>query len=603
MSQDSKYEAPKWETWSPVIINSLQLKKTAQDEFHGSCPNCGGKDRFWIKKHDGLVSVNCRQCNDFTSIADIMRGYGLLPQLGKMNGASTPIDTHSDFDNHAPYHVRKGIELLGGATLVGEDVVVPIGNASGKRVGIQTIKPDGRKLFSKGMEKEGAFCVLGGPIGGTTYIAEGYATAASVAMSTGAPCVFALDAGNLPKVAQLLIEARPSAKFIVAADNDAKGVEAAVATGLPWRAPSQAGFDWNDVHASKGPLSVKTQLAKARAKVKRNLFEPIGSLSFKSPEWLIDGVLEDQTFAVCFGSPAAGKTFVTIDMALCIAAGVDYHGMSVRQGAVFYIASEGHNGFARRASAWSKARGVPLDGLPFFKSSRSVVLTDDEQVEQLIDVINEMAARYGKPALIVVDTLARAMGAADENSTKEMGALIETVDDVRDEFNCTVLAVHHTGHGNKERARGSSSLLGAVDCEFRVEKWSDEDPLAKVEVTWTKMKDAAMPPVMNFAHLEVDLIGADLEPATSVVMTPIDSSKPRSGGKVKLTDRQRMFVQIVESIGGPEGGCGVEQVRAKFYDFLSEETPRVKRQVFGRTIEALVAKDLIEHKRDEIYLK
>ena len=107
---------------------------------------------------------------------------------------------------------------------------------------------------------------------------------------------------------------------------------------------------------------------------------------------------------------------------------------------------------------------------------------------------------------------------------------------------------------------------------------------------------------MNFAHLEVDLIGEDLEPATSVVMTPIDSSKPRAGGRVKLTDRQRMFVQIVESIGGPEGGCGIEQVRDKFYDFLTEDGDR-KRQIFGRTIEALVAKDLIELKRDEVYLK
>ena len=291
MSQDSKYEAPDWAKWSPKIINGLQLKKTAQDEFHGACPSCGGKDRFWIKRHEGLVSINCRQCNDFTSISEIMRMQDMLPRVGRANGGSTHIATYSDFDDHTPYHVRKGIELLGGAELVGEDVVVPIGNVSGKKVGAQTIKPDGRKLFSKGMEKEGAFCVLNGPIGGTTYIAEGYATAASVAMSMGAPCVFALDAGNLPKVAQLLTEERPSAKFIVAADSDEKGIAAAVETGLPWKAPSVSGQDWNDVHVSKGPLSVKSQLSKARAKAKKKLFEAIGSLSFSSPEWLIDGVL------------------------------------------------------------------------------------------------------------------------------------------------------------------------------------------------------------------------------------------------------------------------------------------------------------------------
>ena len=42
------------------------------------------------------------------------------------------------------------------------------------------------------------------------------------------------------------------------------------------------------------------------------------------------------------------------------------------QGAVFYIAGEGHSGFTRRFAAWGHDRGVPLKNALMFKSNRAV---------------------------------------------------------------------------------------------------------------------------------------------------------------------------------------------------------------------------------------
>ena len=41
-----------WDEWSSKIIAALGLKKIS-NEWHGSCPNCGGKDRFWIANFHG----------------------------------------------------------------------------------------------------------------------------------------------------------------------------------------------------------------------------------------------------------------------------------------------------------------------------------------------------------------------------------------------------------------------------------------------------------------------------------------------------------------------------------------------------------------------
>ncbi len=47
------YEQPFWSEYAQSIIDGLNLKQTAKGEWHGSCVNCGGTDRFWITNHQG----------------------------------------------------------------------------------------------------------------------------------------------------------------------------------------------------------------------------------------------------------------------------------------------------------------------------------------------------------------------------------------------------------------------------------------------------------------------------------------------------------------------------------------------------------------------
>ena len=542
MDNKSKYPPIYWEEFSPTIINKYSLKETKKGEFHGPCLLCGGKDRFWIyKKNNGELGVNCRQCGDFKGIFEEMRVDGALPTLQEYERAGYKYEPTKDFKAVEPYHIRKGIELYK-AKQIGSDIVVPIVDIKGKIVNQQTITPDGKKKFQTGAPVEGNFSVIGNQLEGLCYLSEGYATAASVYQSTKRPSVFCLNSGNLPKVAKLLQEARPECKFVVAADADDAGIKAAKETGLPYRVPREKGWDWNDVMLKHGTLAVQKELK--RVKLPKPLFVPLGELDFKAPEWLIDGMLEANTFSVCFGSPAAGKTFLVLDMALCVATGQAFHDKFVKQGTVFYIAGEGHNGFARRAAAWKKNKGVSLDGVPFFKSSRSIIITEEESVNELIDTIDGMVEQFGEPELIVIDTLARSLGAADENSTQAMGAAIRAIDSVKDAYDCTVLAVHHTGHGNKDRSRGSSALLGAVDSEFKVEKWSEEAPV-KIEVKFTKMKDAMIPEPMNFAHAQMDLVGSDGSETTSVALLKIDDSRPSK--KSNDVDRKEQVLEAFKS--------------------------------------------------------
>lgn len=602
MATESKYPTLHWHEYAHQLVQKYNLKPTGKERYNGPCPSCGGTDRFWINNHNNEVRVNCNQCGDWKAIYDEMQADCIIPpprQATDLNVVS--FNNLSDFDRVVPYYERKGVPL-GNAKLEGTNTLVPIYKVDGRKltkVGKQTISADGKKLFDKGMSQEAAFSPIGGTPGGITYIAEGWATASSVNACTGRPCIFALNSGNLPKVAKTLQETFPDVMFVVAADNDDAGIKAAKETGLLYRAPKRDGADWNDIHQTEGEVSVKKQLS--NIKKPKPLFVPLGDLEFKSPEWIIDGLLERNTFSVCFGAPAAGKTFLVLDMALCVATGRQFHGHDVKQGSVFYIAGEGHNGFARRAAAWAKDNDVSLKGVPFFKSSRSIVLTEQESVDEMMEVVAQMVEQYGHPEMIVVDTLARSMGAADENSTQSMGAVIMAIDEIRDTHDCTVLAVHHTGHGNKDRARGSSALLGAVDCEFMVDKWSGADPIAKIEVKWTKMKDAKMADPLNFCHREVELIGADFEPTQSVVLEPIDDGRPKGGGP-RLTGHKKRFMDALdEAKDMGQNGADVQKVRDIFYNSLVDGTQDTKRRTWNRAFQDVSDMELISTTETMVY--
>lgn len=175
------------------------------------------------------------------------------------------------------------------------------GNTNSYIKTIQTIKPDGTKLLAKGGQKKGAMSfinfkssLLPSPKNksnmdsytGSIVIAEGYATAATIAKLSNLMCVMAVDAGNLKDVALQIRLCYPKAKIVIAADNDLKlretqkdsgkwlwsntGVEAAIACqseldctiAIPYfdeLETSKNMTDWNDYMNHFGRINASKQ--------------------------------------------------------------------------------------------------------------------------------------------------------------------------------------------------------------------------------------------------------------------------------------------------------------------------------------------------------
>jgi hypothetical protein len=218
-------------------------------------------------------------------------------------------------------------------------------------------------------------------------------------------------------------------------------------------------------------------------------------------EWRIRDILTDYSLYYNFGDPGHFKTFVELDRLLCIAAGIDYHGHKVKQGTAFYICGEGQQGIGRRIAAWHIGHGTKAAEVPFFVSRTPTQLMDLQAVQEVQRAVDAMAKQYGLPAVVHIDTLARNFGDGDENATADMNAAISNLDRAFGADFCRGLT-HHSGHGNKDRARGSIALHGAADASFRVNLTDS----GQIVVECKKLKDAPTSPLMVFERREVLLL-------------------------------------------------------------------------------------------------
>ena len=137
-----------------------------------------------------------------------------------------------------PYLQSKGIQDLTAVAGIrinrykGQNkLVIPIYSRNGQTgktelVNLQQIEDSGQKRFLAGGQKSSGYAILNGTHADMAqgfYLAEGYATAASVHLATGKPVVIAFDAGNLPVVAARIIERGnlpADTPIYLAADND-----------------------------------------------------------------------------------------------------------------------------------------------------------------------------------------------------------------------------------------------------------------------------------------------------------------------------------------------------------------------------------------------
>lgn len=444
-----------------------------------------------------------------------------------------------------PYLSQKQVQTHGARIASDGRLILPLYNESGALSSLQYIDATGRKQYHPGGAVGSCYYMMGDTSGSETiYIAEGFATAATICETMHAPTVAAYSANNLPGVTAIMRAKNPLSEIVIVADNDASktgenyATQAAAKHGARVVLIPAEGQDANDFALAGGDL---VSLLKPSAE--RTFFTSDTEL-LKDPEpikWIIKKWLPERSTCIIHGASGLGKTFTVLDMILSIAYKKEWNGKKIHNQFVAYMAGEGHAGIRWRVRAWRQHNGITDHGKIFFSNGARTIDTP----EGLLFVMSELRALEQKPRVIVVDTVHKHFS-GEENSNTDVGLFIRAMDTLKEEFDATVIAIHHSGHseGSQKRSRGAGAFKDDVDVSIALYEDGGETVLEQ-----TKQKDAQkeMPVGIRIEQVAIDgVFDEDGDQVTSAISIPFaiepkeNTKKPREVG-VKKADRDTLL--------------------------------------------------------------
>jgi hypothetical protein len=276
-----------------------------------------------------------------------------------------------------------------------------------------------------------------------------------------------------------------------------------------------------------------------------------GLAALPEPSPLIEGTLDRHSVILLAGPWGSGKSFIALDWAARITTGLPWQARALHgEEPVLYIAAEGAYGMKRRLDAWEYGWGAKLTDERFFVLTRPVNLMSPTEVAELCEQMRERGIRH-----VTVDTLARCLIGADENSARDMGLAVDALYEIREATGDggTVTAIHHTGK-DKTTVRGSSALEAGVDTVYQT-----EGDARLVTLRRTKRKDGPVDDVMRLT----------LNPV-------LDSVVVSSVSATGLSNSQELIVRVLGSHFGDIGPVAASTLRevcdlpkATFYEALN----------------------------------
>ena len=429
-----------------------------------------------------------------------------------------------------PYLKRKGIQTHGVRITGDGRLMVPLYDADGTLSTLQYIDEDGGKLYHPGGQTGGKFWMVGSlDEPGTLYVAEGFATAATIHETTNRPVVVAYSASNLVPVTGTLRQMYAANQdIVIVADHDQSGVgqryaeQASAKFGARMVMPPILG-DANDYaqagHDLAGLLVQQTGTA-VIDKLKVVFGDQLGS-DYEAPDELVEGLMTIGSSVVVYGDSNSGKTFWALSVATAIATGTDCYGRKTDAGLVIYLASEAPASIRSRMQAIKKYHGCDLENLAMVPVPMNFY-NGDQDAHDVIELVRAIEQIKGRPVrLIIGDTLARMSAGANENSGEDMGPVMARFDQVATATGAALMIIHHNGKDAAKGARGWSGIRAHIDTEIEV---IEKEGIRMVNVT----KQRELPSKGEAIYFKLEVIEMGISkfggPATTCVAIPDDES-------------------------------------------------------------------------------
>ncbi|MCK9328163.1 MAG: AAA family ATPase, partial [Bacteroidales bacterium] len=245
-------------------------------------------------------------------------------------------------DNH-PYLQKKGVKAHGIRVTGDGRLIAPLYNKDGNIQSLQYIDGDSNKRYHPKGDPKGCFYILGNiEEFDTVYVAEGYATSATIYEVTKNPTAIAYSSSNIPATVDIIKENWPNIHVTIVADLDDNnvGVKYAEKAALKHGADvvvSPVKSDVNDFVQSGGDL---LSLLGGKQDIYSRLQVFTGNEiadEYEAPDEIVEDLITSSTLAMLYGESHSGKTFFAIALAAAVNSGQTFFGKHTDKGNVLYL--------------------------------------------------------------------------------------------------------------------------------------------------------------------------------------------------------------------------------------------------------------------------
>jgi len=183
-------------------------------------------------------------------------------------------------------------------------------------------------------------------------------------------------------------------------------------------------------------------------------------------QWLVEGLWSDQAVGILGGEPKCCKSFLALDVAVCVASGAPcLRQFPVRRtGRVLLFPAEDSLAVVRqRLEGIASAADVSFQSLPVEVITAPTLRLDTPTDRQRLT----HTVQHFQPILLILDPLIR-LHRVDENDATQIAALLSYLRELQRQFHLAVILVHHARKDSNssrpgQALRGSSELHGWGD--------------------------------------------------------------------------------------------------------------------------------------------
>ena len=177
--------------------------------------------------------------------------------------------------------------------------------------------------------------------------------------------------------------------------------------------------------------------------------------------WLIDSLWANEAVGILGGEPKCCKSFLGLDMAVSVAAGVPCLGrfeVKEKGPALVFQAEDAEHVVRERLDGIATAKGLKFDELAIRVMTMPSLRIDEEEDQLALRATVE----HHSPRLLVLDPLVR-LHSGSENSASTIAAMLGFLRELQRTYQVAILLVHHLRKSTSDKVRPGQRLRGSGD--------------------------------------------------------------------------------------------------------------------------------------------